>query len=325
MPQFAVAPAITAWMSSSSTPARAPRLLLVDDDRINRTMLAELLQQQGYQLELAASGREALSMLGRPEMQVDAMILDREMPDMNGLELVAHMKSEPVFASIPIIMLTGTGKPERIQEGIDAGVHYYLVKPADAQLLHSVIESALRERRQKVALLSELNRHNAALGAMRHCQLAVRTLGEAEDAASMLASCFPDPERVVTGLMELLVNAVEHGNLGITYEEKHTLLQENRWRAELDRRAQLPEHIGKTVEVIYQRKAEGYLVQITDAGPGFDWQRYWHINPARATASHGRGIARARLMAFDRLAYNEKGNSVTAMVSPSTERGDYAW
>lgn len=316
----------TQWMSGSSIPLRSPSILLVDDDRVMRVILREALQSQGYTVHAAKDGEEALEMMVQNSARIDAIILDREMPGMNGLEVVARMKADVQLAGIPIIMLTGSGDAISIQEGIDAGVYYYLVKPADNTLLRSIIESALRERRQKVSLISELNRHGGALKAMRNCQIGVMTLSDAEDTACFLASCFPDPERVVAGLMELLVNAVEHGNLGITYEEKHRLLAENTWREELDRLAVLPENAAKVVEVVYQRKEEGYLVQITDAGRGFDWKRYWHINPARATASHGRGIARARLMAFDRLSYNEKGNSVTVMVSAGvTPIEGYAW
>ncbi len=314
------------WASNSSAPIPTPRLLLADDDRVMRLMLRQALQNNGYDAKVVESGEEALAVLENHASEVDMVILDREMPGLKGLEVVARMKADPRMANIPVIMLTGSGEQDKIQEGIEAGVYYYLVKPVDNTLLRSVIESALRELRQKQALISELSRYGAALKAMRHCQIAVRTMTEAEDTACFLASCFPDPERVVAGLMELLVNAVEHGNLDITYEEKHRLLAENTWRNELDRRAVLPENKGKQVDVVYQHKEEGYLVQITDAGRGFDWKRYWHINPARATSSHGRGIARARLMAFDRLAYNESGNQVTLMVSEKTPgEGGYAW
>jgi len=314
------------WTSSSNMPVHIPKLLLVDDDRVMRVILRQALQNHGYDVHTVKNGQEALEILAANPSRVDAIILDREMPGLNGMEVVARIKENPQLSSIPIIMLTGTSEPEKIQEGIDAGVYYYLVKPTENKLLRSVIESALRERRQKLALISELNRHGAALKAMQNCQIAVKTLREAEDTACFLASCFPDPERVVSGLMELLINAVEHGNLGVTYEEKYRLLAENNWREELDRRVELTENEGKSVDVIYQHKPEGYLVQITDAGEGFDWKRYWHINPARATASHGRGIARARLMAFDRLAYNEKGNSVTIMVAQTAIAPEgYPW
>jgi DNA-binding response OmpR family regulator/anti-sigma regulatory factor (Ser/Thr protein kinase) len=313
-------------MSASNMPVHAPNLLLVEDDRVMRMLLREALQHHGYNVHIAASAEEGLAALIEHSARIDMAVLDRQLPGMSGLDLVAKMKVDPQLAQIPVIMLTGSGDPEEIQQGIDAGVHYYLVKPADGTLLRSIIESALRERRQKKALITELTRHGGALKAMKHCQISVKTLTEAQDTACFLASCFPDPERVVAGLMELLINAVEHGNLGITYEEKHKLLAANTWQEEVDRLCSLPENADKSVDVAYQHKEEGYLVQITDCGRGFDWKRYWHINPSRATASHGRGIARARLTAFDRMAYNDKGNSVTVMTAEvSASKESYAW
>ncbi len=314
------------WVSNSSVPFETPTLLMIDDDRITRAVLQEIFTHCGYRVMTAENGEAGLRTLLENPLRIDAVILDREMPGLNGSEVVARMKNEPQFASIPVIMLTGTDEPEKIQEGIDAGVYYYLIKPVENTILKSVVGSALRERQQRIALVNELNRYGSALKALRSCQIAVRTLEEVEDTACFLASCFPDPERVVGGLMELLVNAVEHGNLGITYEGKRVLIKENRWNDEINRRVSLPENAGKSVEVIYQYRDGNYLVQITDCGAGFDWKKFWHIDPARATASHGRGIARARMISFDRVSYNDKGNSVTVMVSVQSHTpGNYAW
>lgn len=310
-------------LSVATIPARPPYLLIVDDDRIMLTMLMHMLTEYGYEVKTARSGEEALVFLAE-DASFDAVILDREMPGMSGLEVVAKMKSHSLMTHIPIIMLTGSGQPEQIQQGIDAGVFYYLVKPVTDTLLQSVASSAVQERRKKQALITELVRHDTALAAMRSCQLSVRTLQEAEDSACFLASCFPQPDRVVDGLLELLVNAVEHGNLGIRYEDKTVLLAENRWYDEIAQRLTMEENAGKFVDIIYQKKNDGWFVQITDQGQGFDWRRYWQVDPARATASHGRGIARARLMAFDRLAYNEAGNQVTVMVKAGGKE-QFSW
>lgn len=307
-------------LSNGAIPMRPPSLLVVDDDRTALTMLTTLLQGFQYHVTTARSGEEALTLLQKDVQAFDAVILDREMPGMSGLDVVAQMKAHSLLAGLPIIMLTGSGNSEQIQEGIDAGVFYYLVKPVADTLLKSVVASAVQERKQKHALMTELIRHDAALKVMRTCQLAVRSISEAEDSACFLASCFPQPERVVAGLLELLVNAVEHGNLGISYEEKSLLLSENRWEKEISRRLLEAEYADLFVDVIYQKKPDGWCVQITDQGKGFDWRKYWKIDPARATASHGRGIARARLMAFDKLAYNDAGNQVTVMVSTAPKK-----
>lgn len=146
------------WTSGSTPYEQAPNLLLVDDDRVMRIMLRETLINCGYNVHIVANADEALQVLNEDALHIDAAILDREMPGMNGLQLVAKMKEHPRHSTIPIIMLTGSAEQHKIQEGIDAGVYCYLVKSADDKLLRSVIESALREGRQKSAPNSELDR-----------------------------------------------------------------------------------------------------------------------------------------------------------------------
>lgn len=312
-------------LSISSVPSRKPCVLAVDDDRVLLTLLVQTLETFGYHVLTATCGNEALQQLLAGPENIDTIILDQEMPGLNGIEVVGQMKADPQLASIPIIMLTGNGAQEKIREGIDAGVFYYLVKPAQDTLIKSVVISAVRERHQKRRLVTELGRYDVALKTVMSLQAQVRSLAEAENVGCLIASCFPQPERIVTGLMDLLVNAVEHGNLGITYEEKTQLLGENRWQTEINRRLGLPEYCDKRVEVIYQHKPDGWFVQITDEGNGFDWRRYWQIDPSQATASHGRGIARARLLSFDRIAYNEAGNQVKVTVQKTPTRRELNW
>ena len=324
MTRHATAVPASLSLSVSSAPVRQPGLLLVDDDRTALSILTHLLKGFNYTVTTARSGEEGLEALFANLNGIDAIILDREMPGLNGMQVVERIKDTPAAANIPIIMLTGSGKPEQIQEGIDAGVFYYLVKPVEDTLLKSIVGSAVQEKRSKELMMSELIRHDAALKAMRTCQIEVRTIREAEDTASFLACCFPEPERIVAGLLELLVNAVEHGNLGITYEEKTALLNRNGWMEEIERRLAMPEYRDKAVDVIYQHKPEGWFIQIKDCGKGFDWRRYWQIDPSRATATHGRGIARARLLAFDKLSYNDAGNQVTAVIH-QTKKDTLDW
>jgi anti-sigma regulatory factor (Ser/Thr protein kinase) len=153
-----------------------------------------------------------------------------------------------------------------------------------------------------------------------------RDLYEAENLSSFLANCFPDPERALTGISELLINAVEHGNLDISYEEKTKLVEENRWKDEVSRRLQDPVNNNKNVTVIFEKKGEAYYLQVTDQGKGFNWQEYLELDPSRASDNHGRGVAMANMIAFDRLVYNEKGNQVTGIMkikSSGQETDDY--
>jgi anti-sigma regulatory factor (Ser/Thr protein kinase) len=118
----------------------------------------------------------------------------------------------------------------------------------------------------------------------------------------------------VIGLTELLVNAVEHGNLGITYEEKTALNVSGGWQQEVDRRLAMPENAGKRVELRVERTAAELRFAIRDQGPGFPWKQFLNVDPRRAFDNHGRGIAIARAMSFDAIEYRGTGNEVVATV-----------
>lgn len=144
------------------------------------------------------------------------------------------------------------------------------------------------------------------------CKFKIRTVEQARILAHFAAGMFQDPARMETGIYELLINAVEHGCLGIGHDLKTDLLQNGTWDTEIQRRQSLPENRQKNVEVVVARRTEGLFVIITDPGPGFDWQSWMTVDPARASDTHGRGIARAKGISFDSIAFNADGNQVAA-------------
>ena len=125
---------------------------------------------------------------------------------------------------------------------------------------------------------------------------------------------FPNPDLTLTGISELFLNAVEHGNLAISYELKSQLVRSNTWKDEVNRRLSDPRFRDRAVKVTFTKKNNEYTLQIEDEGEGFNWQDYLHVDTARVTHNHGRGIAMANMMSFDELIYNDRGNQVTAMV-----------
>lgn len=165
--------------------------------------------------------------------------------------------------------------------------------------------------------------HSAAAGAesikngfalMDTCKFRIRTVAEAAALAHFAAGMFRDPQRIAPGLEALMLNAIEHGCLGIGHDLKSRLLADGTWLAEVERRQSLPDNRQKSAEVVIARRPEGIFIVITDPGPGFDWKAWTSIEPARARDSHGRGIARARAVSFDNLAYNAAGNQVALHV-----------
>ena len=149
---------------------------------------------------------------------------------------------------------------------------------------------------------------------MRRGEFQLRTMDEARGLANMLASFYPDPARVLLGLSELLINAVEHGNLGISYREKSRLLQDAKWEEEIKHRLDLPESASKVVNVQLEHLPNEIRLTITDCGSGFDWKNYLEMSPERAFDPNGRGIAMSKMMSFDELEYMGKGNQVIAVV-----------
>lgn len=142
----------------------------------------------------------------------------------------------------------------------------------------------------------------------------VGDLKEATVIASYLASLYPDPESAFIGVHELIVNAVEHGNLEIGYEKKSELIENNLWAEEIERRMAMPHNESKEVEIRLYRCASSIKLYIKDQGKGFQWQEYLDISSERAADKHGRGIALSNIISFDSLHYIGNGSEVCCVV-----------
>lgn len=291
-----------------------PRILIIDDEPFNIEILLEYLENSGYQLDTAEDGQEAWEKLEATPDYYDVVILDRMMPRMNGLELLERIKRHPVMQSIPVILQTALAAQDEVVEGIQAGAWYYLTKPFDEELLAGVLGTAIEDRLRYRRMQKESSVAGRTFGLMCEGRFRFRTLEAARDLATVLANACPDAGKVVIGMSELLINAVEHGNLGITYDEKSQLREQQCWEEEVARRLADPLYADRQVEVHYRRDPAAVEVVIIDEGEGFDWQRYMDMDPRRAFDTHGRGIAMSRLISFDRVEYRGKGNEVVVRV-----------
>ncbi|MEO5368231.1 MAG: response regulator [Magnetococcus sp. WYHC-3] len=287
-----------------------PCILVVDDEPHNLDIIEDYLSDGNYQIVTAGDGSAALTLLEQEPERFDLVLLDRMMPGLEGLEVLARIKAHPQLKSLPVILQTARAGQEDIVAGIEAGAYYYLTKPFEEKMLFSVVGAALRDRRLQLQMRQEVQELNHTLGFLQRGEFAIRTLSEARSLSTLLSMAFPDPARVVMGLVELLINAVEHGNLGIDYQEKTRLIDANAWLEEVERRTNLAVHAGKHVKVAFERSLHAIQVRIEDQGPGFDWQKYLKLSPDRALDSHGRGIAMAGMFSFDTLEYLGNGNTV---------------
>ena len=117
------------------------KILVVDDERAVRESLRRALELEGYEIELAEDGRQALERLAR-EDQPDAVILDVLMPGVDGLEVCRTLRSQG--SRLPVLMLTARTQVEDRVEGLDAGADDYLTKPFALEELLARVRALLR-------------------------------------------------------------------------------------------------------------------------------------------------------------------------------------
>lgn len=163
-------------------------------------------------------------------------------------------------------------------------------------------------------MIADSEMQSAGIPQMQAAQFSIRSPHDVTTLAQLLSQMFPNPNAVKVGLMEIFMNAVEHGIAEIGYATKTRLVTEDRWHEELERRLALPENRDKFATIHFRRAEDGYYITVKDPGPGFAWKNYLAYDPARASDYHGRGIAQAIACSFDRLTYNEKGNEAMAFI-----------
>jgi two-component system response regulator MprA len=119
------------------------KILVVDDERAVRESLKRALELEGYQIELAADGQEALQRLeGNSEGQPDAVLLDVLMPNVDGLEVCRRLRRSG--NRVPVLMLTARDEVENRVSGLDAGADDYVTKPFALEELVARIRALLR-------------------------------------------------------------------------------------------------------------------------------------------------------------------------------------
>ncbi|WP_410497753.1 response regulator [Chitinibacter sp. S2-10] len=297
------------------TPMTKPgRVLIVDDEPFNLEILSEHLSDAGYETVTAMDGEEAWEVLQADRIGFDTILLDRMMPRMDGMQVLAKLKQHPEFQHIPVIMQTAVGAAENVQEGLAAGAYYYLIKPFQREMLLAIVSAAVGFHTERSQLEREISEHADSYKLLVNGQFRFRTLDEARQLTLLLSRACPDPQRVALGLSELLVNAVEHGNLAISYGEKTRLLQTGRWQEEVETRLQNPQYRDRIVNVSFDSDDGEVQIRIQDEGAGFDWEPFLEFAPERAFDPHGRGISMARMMSFDSIEYQGNGNEVLVRV-----------
>jgi CheY-like chemotaxis protein len=118
-----------------------PRILLVEDNEMNRDMLSRRLQRRGFDVDMAVDGREGIEMAQKGEY--DLILMDMSLPEIDGWEATRRLRSSPETERIPIIALTAHAMAGDREKAIEAGCDEYDTKPIELPRLLSKIEALL--------------------------------------------------------------------------------------------------------------------------------------------------------------------------------------
>jgi class 3 adenylate cyclase len=130
--------------ASQAGDARAGRVLVVDDDRVNRMLLTRGVEDAGHFVHTAENGRDALDLLR--EAPYDLVLLDVVMPELDGVAVLEQIKADPHLQHVPVIMISALDEIDRVVHCIETGAEDYLPKPFDPVLLKARINAGLARK-----------------------------------------------------------------------------------------------------------------------------------------------------------------------------------
>ena len=288
-------------------------VLIVDDTEFDRCLAGGLLEDGGgFTLLYAADGREALAIIQREAP--DLVLTDLQMPEINGLELVEAIRRD--FPALPVVLMTAHGSEEIAVAALQKGAASYVAKRNLARDLVETVDNVLklantvRGQREVLSCLVEAQYRYVLSNDL---SLLLPLIGHFQDGMTQLKIVDKrELLRVGTALFEVLVNAIEHGNLEIRSEQRETGERGGSRRLTEQRRRQAP-YQDRRVYVTASFSASEAVFVVRDEGPGFDPSLLPDpTDPANLEKASGRGLLLVRTF-MDDVAFNAAGNQITVV------------
>jgi serine phosphatase RsbU (regulator of sigma subunit)/anti-sigma regulatory factor (Ser/Thr protein kinase) len=222
------------------------------------------------------------------------------------------LRDEPKLSRVPVLTVLIAGSDEHVAACVRAGAFFCFVEPVDRALLGAMLRAAGALKTGKTELEPALPDGAHTLPHVNEIVLSVRTLRDAQLVSAFISELCPQPARQALGVSELLLNAIEHGNLEISGPEKARLVREGTFQSVLAARAEDPQFAEREVTVWLRRSSDHVEIVCEDQGPGFDWRALEGLTLGDPNGPSGRGIALSRALAFDSLEYLGRGNVAVA-------------
>ncbi len=285
------------------------RVVIVDDEAEIRNTLERIVRHENLIPDTYADGQEALEALQEDHDDVVLVITDINLPRLNGLEFMRLASQD--FPDTPFIVTSGHGTKKEIIQALKQGALDYFEKPFGIKEISASIRKVrllVDEGRKTVKAYRNLVKKSLVFEIGNDIELVQPLVGGLTDEIKL--SCrIPRSQLpgIRMGLHELIVNAIEHGNLELDSEYK----RRNDYLEFLKRRSLEPRFCERRVTIEVTIAADSFTCVIRDQGPGFDWHCLPDPgDPENLFKPHGRGIIMAGNF-FDEFSFNESGNQVT--------------
>ncbi len=197
------------------------RILVVDDERLNRMILRRALESQGHVVDEAENGRVALARLAAGP--IDLVLLDLVMPELDGYATLEAIKADPALGHLPVIIISGVEELESIVRCIEMGATDYLPKPFQPAILRARVDASLAGKRLRDLELEYLEQVSRVTGAAAALEAGTADLGsltevaERTDALGILARRFMSMAREVQAREERLREQVRELRIEIDH------------------------------------------------------------------------------------------------------------
>jgi CheY-like chemotaxis protein/anti-sigma regulatory factor (Ser/Thr protein kinase) len=287
-----------------------PKVLVVDDAAVDRKLVGGLLSRAGdLTVEYAVDGQEALAKIAadRPTL----VVTDLVMPGMTGLELVAAITSQ--FPGLPVVLMTGKGSEETAVKALEAGASSYVPKSS----LHQHLLETVRDL---IEMVNQTRTNERLMNCMRTGQfvfsltndpaLIPSLISYVQNVVCSMGLCDEsDVIRVCIALEEALRNAMFHGNLELTSEQREG--DSVVYQQLIEHRTTHEPYKDRKLYVTIDVTPTSGTFTIRDQGPGFDPHKLPDpTDPANIEKVSGRGLLLMRTF-MDEVTFNATGNQVT--------------
>ncbi len=112
-----------------------PKAMVIDDSRAIRMILTNTLAELGYEVCQAANGREGLALAERESGALSLILVDWNMPEMNGLDFIKCLRADSRFSSVPLMMVTTETEMQQVTVALEAGANEYVMKPFTKEII----------------------------------------------------------------------------------------------------------------------------------------------------------------------------------------------